>query len=65
MINRGKTEFKPIEKDERKADRQYFCVACGSVATQTAHIKIEGAIIIERYCDACASKESNQTTSGT
>jgi hypothetical protein len=31
-------------------------VGCGSVATQTAFFKTEGAIIVERYCDACASK---------
>lgn len=54
MINRGKAEFKPIEKDEKNKARQYFCVGCGGVATQTAYFKIEGATIIERYCDSCA-----------
>lgn len=58
-MDRGKPEFKPIEKDEKKSERQYFCVGCGGLATQTAHFKIEGAIIIERYCDACASKISS------
>ena len=56
MIDRGKPEFKPIEKDERKSERQYFCVGCGGKATKTAHFRIEGAVIIERYCDDCASK---------
>ena len=56
MINRSKPEFKPIEKEGKKSERQYFCVGCGSVATQTAFFKIEGAVIVERYCDACASK---------
>lgn len=56
MINRSKPEFKPIEKDEKRGDRSYFCVGCGSVATQTALFKIEGATIIERYCDKCAKK---------
>ncbi len=55
MTDRGKPDFKPIEKD-KKSDRQYFCVGCGGVATKTAHFKISGATIIERYCDACASK---------
>jgi hypothetical protein len=54
MINRSKPEFKPIEKGERTKDRSYFCVGCGSVATQTAHFKIEGATIVERYCNSCA-----------
>jgi hypothetical protein len=26
------------------------------VATQIALFKIEGAVILERYCDVCASK---------
>jgi hypothetical protein len=56
MIDRGIPEFKPIGKDEKNKERQYFCVGCGGVATQTAHFKIEGAVIVERYCDACASK---------
>lgn len=54
MINRGKAEFKPIEKDEKNKDRKYFCVGCGGLATQTALFKIEGATIVERYCDRCA-----------
>jgi hypothetical protein len=50
------SEFEPIVKDPKKSDRQYFCVGCGSVATNTAHFEIPGATILERYCDACASK---------
>jgi hypothetical protein len=56
MIDRGRPEFKPIEKDVKRSDRQYICVVCGGVATKTAHFKISGATIIERYCDVCASK---------
>ncbi|HEX9317694.1 MAG TPA: hypothetical protein VF884_02035 [Nitrososphaeraceae archaeon] len=56
MINRSKAEFRPIEKGERTKDRSYFCIACGSEATQTALFKIEGATIVERYCDSCAKK---------
>jgi len=54
MLDRRKPEFKPIVKDEGSKDRQYFCIGCGSTATQTAHFKIEGATILERYCDKCA-----------
>ena len=54
MIDRSKPEFMPIEKDEKKKDRHYFCVGCGGVATQTALFRIEGATIVERYCDSCA-----------
>jgi hypothetical protein len=56
VTERGKPEFKPIEKDEKKTDRQFFCVECGNLATKTAHFKTDGAIIIERWCDTCASK---------
>jgi hypothetical protein len=56
MSNRSDPEFKAIERDAKNKDRIYFCVCCGSVATQTAFFKTEGAIIVERYCDACASK---------
>lgn len=55
MKDRGKAELKPIERDEKNKDKTYFCVACGNVATQTAFFKIEGATIVERYCDKCAS----------
>jgi hypothetical protein len=54
MINRSKAKLEPIKKDEKNKERGYFCVACGGVATQTALFKIEGATIIERYCDKCA-----------
>ena len=54
-MDKGKPEFEPIEKDE-KSNKVYFCVGCGGVATQTALYKIEGAVILERYCDTCSSK---------
>ncbi len=57
VMDRGKPDFEPIVKDPKKSERQYFCVECGNVATQTALFKIEGAVIIERYCDDCASKQ--------
>lgn len=56
MIIRGKSRFEPIGKYEKNKDRDYFCVGCGRVATQTALFEIEGATIIERYCDKCAKK---------
>ena len=30
-----------------------FCVNCGYIASHTAYFKVEGATIIERYCDTC------------
>jgi hypothetical protein len=60
-MDKGNPEFEPIQKVE-KNNKTYFCVGCGGVATQTAVYKVEGAVILERYCDHCASK-SNQSTS--
>ena len=33
------------------------CVICGNTATQEAIFAVEGATIIEKYCDSCAKKE--------
>jgi hypothetical protein len=38
---------------ESKDKKIKFCVNDGNVATHTAYFSVEGAIIIERYCDAC------------
>ncbi len=39
------------------------CVSCGNTATQEAIFTVEGATIIEKYCDSCAKKEYNITDS--
>ena len=31
-----------------------FCIHCGQVATKIAYYNIEGAVILEKYCDVCA-----------
>ena len=36
--------IRAIEKDEKRTDRQYFCVGCGGAATQTAFFMVEGAL---------------------
>ena len=30
-----------------------FCVNCGNIAAHTAYFHVEGATIIERYCNTC------------
>ena len=32
------------------------CVICGNTATQEAIFTVEGATIIEKYCDSCSKK---------
>jgi hypothetical protein len=34
-----------------------YCVSCGNTATQEAIFTVEGATMIEKYCDSCAKKE--------
>jgi hypothetical protein len=38
-----------------------FCVSCGSMATQEALFNVDGAMLIEKYCDSCAEKDSINT----
>ncbi len=33
-----------------------YCVGCGNTATQEAIFSVEGATILEKYCDSCAKK---------
>ena len=33
-----------------------FCISCGSIATQEALFNVDGAMLIEKYCDTCAKK---------
>ena len=33
-----------------------YCVSCGNTATQEAIFAVEGATMIEKYCDSCAKK---------
>jgi hypothetical protein len=34
-----------------------FCVSCGKTATQEVLFNVEGALLIEKYCNTCAEKE--------
>jgi hypothetical protein len=33
-----------------------YCVICGNTATQEAIFTVDGATILEKYCDSCAKK---------
>jgi hypothetical protein len=37
----------------RNAPKPGFCTYCGATATKQALFKQPGAVIIEKYCDAC------------
>jgi hypothetical protein len=47
------TSLRPITEHR---DKTQFCANCGNVATQEAFFKVEGASLIEKYCDICVKK---------
>jgi hypothetical protein len=40
-----------IHNTKQKRDKTKVCALCGNVATQEAFFKVEGASLIEKYCD--------------
>jgi hypothetical protein len=49
------TLLRPFVDVSRKTK---FCVNCGNMATQEALYNVDGAVLIEKYCDTCAEKEA-------
>ena len=49
------SSLKPIVDVSGKAK---FCVSCGNIATQEASFNVDGAMLIEKYCDLCAKRKS-------
>ena len=47
------TSLRPFTEHRGKTK---FCAHCGNVATQEALFKVEGASLIEKYCDICVKK---------
>jgi len=47
------TSLRPFTEHRGKTK---FCVLCGNVATQEAYFEVEGANLIEKYCDKCVKK---------
>ena len=47
------TSLRPFT--EHRGEKK-FCVECGNVATQEALFQVEGASLIEKYCDICVKK---------
>jgi hypothetical protein len=54
MINRSKPELNSVEREAKNKYKMNFRIKLSNVATQIAFFIIEGATIVERYCDACA-----------
>ena len=47
------TSLRPFNEHRGKTK---FCAHCGNVATQEALFEVEGASLIEKYCDICVKK---------
>ena len=58
-INSLMTVVKPFETRSAISSTKKspgFCITCGKVATTEALFRVEGAIIIQRFCDKCLPK---------
>jgi hypothetical protein len=52
-VQKKLTSLRPFSEHRGKTK---FCADCGNVATQEALFEVEGACLIEKYCDICVEK---------
>jgi hypothetical protein len=50
--------FSLLRKFVDVSGKPKFCVNCGNMATQEALFNVDGAMLIEKYCDKCAEREA-------
>jgi hypothetical protein len=48
--------LKSLRPFTQQKDKTKFCAHCGNVATQEALFQVDGASLIEKYCDICVKK---------
>ena len=53
QVQKRLTSLRPFSEHRGKTK---FCAHCGNVATQEALFEVEGARLIEKYCDICVEK---------
>ena len=46
-------EFPIPEVGKRQRDRRKRCALCGNLASHAAVFKVEGASLVEKYCNVC------------
>ena len=49
-------EFPIPEGGKRQKDKRKRCVFCGNLATHVAVFNVEGASLVERYCNVCVKE---------
>ena len=47
--------LRSIEPFKNDPNNKKSCINCGKIATQIAYFNMDGATVIERYCDTCAN----------
>jgi hypothetical protein len=52
-VEKRLTSLRPFTKHR---DKTKFCAYCGNIVTQEALFKVDGASLIEKYCDICVKK---------
>ena len=55
--NRMEKVFSLLRSFVDAGGKAKFCVSCGNMATQEALFNVDGATLIEKYCDTCAETE--------
>ena len=53
--------FSTLRSFDEVSKNPKFCISCGHTATQEALFNVDGAVLIEKYCDTCAEKEANRS----
>jgi hypothetical protein len=49
-------EIPILEEGNRQKDMRKRCVFCGNLATHVAVFNVEGASLVERYCNKCVKE---------
>ena len=53
----GKKVFSLLRAFVDVGKKGKFCVSCGYTATKEALFNVDGAVLLEKYCDTCAERE--------
>jgi hypothetical protein len=53
----GKKVFSLFRSFDDVSKKPKFCVGCGNTATKEALFNVDGAVLVEKYCDTCAERE--------
>jgi hypothetical protein len=57
LMNRMEKIFSSFSSFDDVGKNPKFCVSCGNMVTKEALFNVDGAVLIEKYCDTCAEKE--------